>query len=261
MTKTTNGCLGLFIAFITLTVALFSLSACSNHKTNVTTLHYSAAASLQGSLTKIGTDYEKAHPDVKIEFDFSGSGSIRQQVLSGAPIDGVFLASKSDTDKLTSAHKANSPVLTLSNQLVLIAPKDSSLQGNDIAHLINSAHKIAIGEPSSVPAGMYAKESLSKLNLYTDNQSKLVMGSSVTQTLSYVASRNANLGFVYHTDALTNSNVKIISPVADNLHDKIAYYTATVSNSKYPSQVENFNQYLSESTAQNIFESYGFIKP
>jgi len=256
------------LSLTALAVAGLSLAACSKSSDNsssdsdaAVTLHYSAAASLQKSLTKVYADFEKSHPKTKIDFDFAGSGAIREKVQAGAPIDGVFLASKSDATKLTSDKKATDAKATLGNSLVLITNKNSgNSEADSLDATLKEASKIAIGEPGTVPAGKYAEESMTKLGDLNSLKPKFVQASDVTQVLSYVAAGNADLGFVYKTDAMTNKNVKVLATVPENLHDKISYYTATVATTKYNSQVKEFNDYLSSPAAQKVFSSYGFTK-
>lgn len=250
-------------------VAVLSLAACSTSGSSKTssssssekavTLHYSAAASLQKSLTTIYSTYHKAHPNVTIDFDFAGSGAIREKVVAGAPIDGVFLASKSDTTTLTNAKKATDAQAVLGNTLDVIAPKDSKLSSSEnLSDLIKGSKKIAIGEAATVPAGKYATQTMTKLNVLTEAQPKFVMGSDVTSVLNYVASGNADLGFVYKTDAMSSSKVKVLQEVPADLHDKITYYTATVSDTKNAAAVKAFDQYLTQSDAQKVFAKAGF---
>ncbi|GBG96718.1 molybdate ABC transporter substrate-binding protein [Lactococcus termiticola] len=257
-----------FLALTAVALSGLSLVACSNKANQASDdndpavhLHYSAAASLQKSLTKAYANFEKTHPKIKIDFDFSGSGAVREKVEAGAPIDAVFLASKADTEKLTSSKKATEAQAVLGNSLVMIANKNSDIEEADsITDTLKTAQKIAIGEPATVPAGKYAEESLDKLGLLSSLKSKFVQASDVTQVLSYVAAGNADVGFVYKTDAMNNKNVKILATVPENLHEKISYYTATVTTTKYNSQVKVFNDYLSSPKAQKIFASYGFSK-
>ncbi len=236
-----------------------STSATNAPKT--VTINYSAAASLQPALTSIYKTYHEAHPNITIDFDFAGSGAIRQKVLAGAPIDGVFLASTSDMEKLGDKVTAESSAL--GNELVAVVPATSTASGS-ISELVQKAKKIAIGEPATVPAGMYASQTLTKLDLTKTAQSKLVEGSDVTQVLSYVAAGNADLGFIYKTDAATNKNVKIVATVPASDHAAIIYPLATIkgTNKAETDATEAFNSYLKSDAAKKVFEAYKFtIQP
>src|SRR5690606_41584165 len=55
-----------------------------------------AAASLTDSFTRIGEQFEDAHPDVSVTFNFAGSSTLAQQINEGAPVD-VFAAASPAT--------------------------------------------------------------------------------------------------------------------------------------------------------------------
>lgn len=96
------------IALIICCGLLLLLGACEDtpEKAKTTTIHISAAASLKDTIDDVKPLFEKANPTIKLSFDFGGSGQIRERVESGAPIDGVLLASKKDADTLIKQNLA-----------------------------------------------------------------------------------------------------------------------------------------------------------
>ena len=101
-----------------------------------------------------------------ITYNFGSSGSLQQQIEQGAPVDVFFSAAAKQMDAL----QKNQLLLEdtrrnlLQNQVVLIASTEAN-SIDDFADL-TEANRISIGEPESVPAGKYAKEALTSLNLY-----------------------------------------------------------------------------------------------
>ncbi|MGJ8730635.1 molybdate ABC transporter substrate-binding protein [Listeria aquatica] len=252
--------LGVFLAIFLLVI----LAACGNEaspskKETKTDLHISAAASLKDAIDMIKPLYEKAHPGTKLTFDFAGSGQIRERVESGAPIDGVLFASESDMDKLIQAKKATNKAEFAQNTLVLIEPASKKARNSkDLSNKLETYQKFALGNPESVPAGQYGKETLEKLNLYNDMEGKLVLASDVRQVLSYVASGNADAGFVYKTDALISNKVRVVQAVPDSLHAPIGYYSGVVSDTEHQQATESFMAFMRHQKAQKILERYGF---
>src|SRR6185312_10242724 len=94
--------------------------------------------------------------------------------------------------------------------------KVEDLTGDGIKHL-------AVGEPQTVPAGSYAKEALTNVKLWDALQAKMVQGKDVRQVLTYVESGNAEAGFVYKTDALSSTKVKIALTVDPKSYKPIEY--------------------------------------
>lgn len=247
--------------FLVICGFLLLLTACSSspEKVKTTTIHISAAASLKDTMDEVKPLFEKEYPTIKLTFDFGGSGQIRERVESGAPIDGVLLASKKDTDTLLSQDLAERDQEFAGNQLVLIEPKNADKETNkNLEQLLDSPDKIAIGDPESVPAGAYAKQTLENLQLYDVEKPKLVFATDVRQVLSYVEAGNADAGFVYQTDALLSKKVQVAAKIDNQLHDPIAYYSALVSDSEHKTEATKFLDYMNKASAQKILEKYGF---
>lgn len=129
------------------------------------TLVIGAAASLNEAFTELGQLFETKNPGWKVEFTFASSGNLKTSIEQGAPLD-VFAsaAEKQMNDLKSSGHiDANSVKLMLKNELVMVAPKNSTVKSlNEVTGL----GRVAIGEPISVPAGQYAKQSLTSLGYY-----------------------------------------------------------------------------------------------
>lgn len=221
----------------------------------------SAAASLSDALNKLVPLFEREHPDIKVRLNLAASGTLQKQIEQGAPSD-LFISAgtkqmKALNDKgLTdSAQTAN----LLTNELVLVVPADSglaavaadALSGPDFA-------KIAVGQPESVPAGMYAQQFLKSAGLWDKLGNRLVMAKDVRQVLTYVASGNADAGFVYNSDAAGEPKVKIAMKVDPSTHDPIDYPAAVLKGSAHPEQAKLFYDYLFSKSAGDIFVEYGF---
>lgn len=222
-------------------------------------LTVSAAASLQDALKEIQTQYEKKVSNIKISFNFDGSGKLQQQIEQGAPVDLFFSAAEDKFQTLVTKGLIDQKEgkNLLGNELVLVVPKDSNLK--DFQSLKDEqVTKIALGTPESVPAGKYAKETLTHLNLWNDLQSKVIYTKDVRQVLTYVETGNVNAGIVYKTDALISKKVKIANTAQTNSHEPIRYPLGIVKATKHKKEVTAFYEYLQSKDAMAIFKKYGF---
>ena len=61
--------------------------------------------------------------------------------------------------------------------------------------------RVAIGDPAGVPAGVYAKEYLTRVGIWTALQPKLVPTGSVRLALAAVEAGSVDAAIVYRTDA------------------------------------------------------------
>ncbi|MFC5467480.1 molybdate ABC transporter substrate-binding protein [Cohnella suwonensis] len=224
-----------------------------------TTLLVSAAASLKDSLDVIETQYEQAHPDIDLTFNYGSSGTLQKQIEEGAPADLIFSAGKKQMDALVDKGLLSEQRVLLENELVMIVPANSKKTITKIEELsAQDIHKIAIGQPGSVPAGQYAKETLEALKVWDALQDKLVYAKDVRQVLTYVETGNVEAGFVYKTDALVSNKAKVALQILPTLHAPIVYPAGVINESKHGAEAKAFYAYLKSAEAGAAFQKYGF---
>lgn len=243
--------------FAVVCAAAFAPGCKSQQQISVLTV--SAAASLAEALKDVQPAYESAR-QVRILYNFGASGTLRQQIEQGAPVD-VFLSSSSkEVDQLTTAGRTipESRVDWLANELVVVSA-DARTPIDDMRDLLRpDVHKIAVGIPETVPAGAYAKQALTALGLWDGLQPKIVLAKDVREVLHHVVMHNADAGFVYRTDAATSLGIRIAFAVDSGLHDPIRYTAVIVSTTRNRKEAESFLAYLTSENVIHIFAEYGF---
>ena len=223
----------------------------------------SAAISLKDALDELGQNFEKAHPGTSIRFNYGGSGTLQHQIEQGAPVDVFFSAAEKQMDELASEALIDAGTRRdiAANSLVLIVPIDSQAVGNFQDLLKPSVKIVAVGEPASVPAGLYARQTLDHLRLLAPIKSKLVFAKDVRQVLTYVETGNADAGLVYTTDAKISSKVQVVAIAPASSHEPILYPAAVLRASKNMSVAREFLDYAAGREARAVFEKFGFTSP
>jgi molybdate transport system substrate-binding protein len=148
----------------------------------------------------------------------------------------------------------------LGNTLVIVIAADSTLALKSAADLTGaSVRRVAIAEPATVPAGIYAREYLQKKGWWTAVLAKAVSTENVRGALAAVESGNADAGIVYKTDALISRKVRVAYeiPAADG--PRISYPVALVKDGKNPAGAARFLALLVSDEGRAVFASYGFI--
>jgi molybdate transport system substrate-binding protein len=224
-------------------------------------LTISAAASLQDVLKKIASHYEKEHPNVKIIYNFGGSGALQQQISNGAPVDLFFSAAEDKFDLLVEEGfiEKNKGTDLVGNELVLVVGKDQAENIRAFKDL-PKIKKLAIGTPETVPAGKYAVETLERLNLLKEVEQQIVYAKDVRQVLTYVETGNVDAGIVYKTDAMISPKVKIAAVAKENTHSPIIYPVGVIKATSHKKEAEQFYNYLQKEKTLKIFEEFGFQK-
>jgi molybdate transport system substrate-binding protein len=224
-------------------------------------LNVFAAASLSDALKEIAKSYEPANGD-KLRYNFAASSALARQIKEGAPADVFFSADEAKMDDLAKANliAVDTRVTLLSNTLVIVVNADGGAAikaPDDLAK--TSVGRIAVAEPQSVPAGIYAREYLQKVGLWKKVIDKVVPTENVRACLSAVEAGNADAGIVYKTDALISKKVKVAYEVTVTEGPKISYPLAVVKDSKNAEAARKFAAHLGSAEARAIFIKYGFL--
>jgi molybdate transport system substrate-binding protein len=221
----------------------------------------SAAASLSDAMTEIGTNFE-TQSGIKVRFNFAGSSTLSRQIQEGALVDVFFSADEAQMNVLAKMGLID-PVTRkdrLGNSLVVVIPVASNLQIKSAADLAaDGVKQIALADPKAVPAGVYAKQWLIKLQLWAAIEPKVVPTENVRAALAAVASGDVDAGVVYKTDAAISKKVKIAYEVPRTESPDISYPVAVVKASPEPAAAKEFLDYLSSKEAGQVFMRYGFL--
>ncbi|MGB6545074.1 MAG: molybdate ABC transporter substrate-binding protein, partial [Candidatus Acidiferrales bacterium] len=223
----------------------------------------SAAASVKDALGEINDLYHKQHPGVFVSLNLGGSGTLETQIEQGAPSDVFVSAAPDEMNALQSKGllRPGTRIALLTNRLVLIVPKGNrGISGiRSFQDLLRAdVRTVALGNPRSVPAGMYAQQTLTKLGIYDAVRHKAVLASDVRQVLAYVETGSADAGIVYATDAAISSRVRIAAEAPPDAAPHIVYPAAALKSSAHPSDAESYLRFLQSDAARAVFLRYGF---
>lgn len=223
-----------------------------------------AAASLGSALSQIEADWEAAG-GTDVVISYAGSSQLARQIELGAPAELFISANEEWMDHL--AQKALIRPETrrdlLSNTLVLIAtgtgaPAQEIGSDFDLPTLLGEG-RLAMALIDSVPAGIYGREALGTLGLWSAVETRVAQADNVRAALALVASGAAPLGIVYATDAGAEDNVTVVGRFPEGSHAPIRYPAAlTVRAGKAAS---DFLAYLGGPEARAVFVKAGFGIP
>jgi molybdate transport system substrate-binding protein len=230
------------------------------------TITVSAAISLKDALDELGPMFQvqqhrkNGGNGTAVTYNYGGSGILARQIEQGAPVDVFFSAAEKQMDELAAQNLivADTRRDLLGNALVLIAPAQSTAL-NSFQDLTDPAVKnLALGETSTVPAGMYARQTLEHLGLFAALEKKVVYAKDVRAVLTYVETGNADAGLVYQTDANTSKKIRVVAVAPADSHDPILYPAAVLHDSKEKPAARAFLEFLQGPDARAVFQKYGF---
>ncbi|MBV9569219.1 MAG: molybdate ABC transporter substrate-binding protein [Hyphomicrobiales bacterium] len=245
------------LAFIFAAVTTVNAQAPSGNTPLITVF---AAASLQDALNGAAKTFT-ATSGIAVKFSFDASSTLARQVEAGAPADLFASADLDWMDQLAARHLVEHRINLLSNQLVVVAPKDApittlALDAPSIEAALGDGRLIT-GAVDTVPVGRYAKAALEKLGLWAALHGRIAPADNVRAALAYVARGEAPLGIVYATDAAAEPKVKIVASFPADSHPPIVYPFAVVSGGK-TDNAARFLAFLQGPEARRIFMAQGF---
>jgi molybdate transport system substrate-binding protein len=155
-----------------------------------------AGSSMADALDSVKNRFELEHPSIDLEIIFAGSQTLAMQIKSGAHADLFISADREQIDRVDGFDK---PKLLVENSILAITPYAGI---TSIKDAIDRSNRIIVAH-EDVPAGQYTRAALDAMGLWELAESKIVSYEhSVRGVLTKIASGQADLGFVYRTDAM-----------------------------------------------------------
>lgn len=220
-----------------------------------------AASSLKPVFDKLVPLYE-AETGERVSVSFAGTATNVRQIRQGAQADVFVSANIAWADVLQSDESlvVQARAVIAKNRLVLVSATELGSFALDDAQHWNAAlggGRLAVGLTQAVPAGIYARQALERLNVWDATQDKLVEASSVQGVLNFVRRGEVPLGIVYLTDALSiTEGVYQVALFDGNLHDSIEYPTLALTQAG-----SEFVEFLLRPATQKILLEMGFETP
>jgi len=152
--------------------------------------------------------------------------------------------------------RASERVDLLSNRLAIVVPAGAAsapTRAEDLAGL----RRVALGDPESVPAGIYARLWLERRGLWERVRDRVVPTLDVRAALAAVESGNADAGVVYRTDAAISKRVRVAFEVAEGEAPRIVYPAALLAAAR-ATAARAFFEHLRSPEARAVFERLGF---
>jgi molybdate transport system substrate-binding protein len=194
----------------------------------------------------------------------SGStGKLYAQILHGAPFE-VFLAADSERPRLLeqSGQAVRATRFTYAQGKIVLwsaDPKRIPADGKRTLDHRNYKH-LALANPKTAPYGKAAYTALKRLNLWQSISPAIVRGENISQTFQFVATGNADVGFVALSQVL-DPRLKIKGSrwiVPEHLYEAIDQDAVLLTRGQSQSAAKALLQFLKSDAARNIILSYGY---
>ncbi|GAA2033453.1 molybdate ABC transporter substrate-binding protein [Catenulispora yoronensis] len=217
-----------------------------------------AAASLTGTFTQIGKDFEAAHPGVKVTFSFGASSTLAQQIIQGAPADVFASAAPTNMKQVTDAGDGSgTPVTFVRNQLVIAVPKGNPKGITSLADLTKPGVKV-VECAAQVPCGAAATKALAAANV---KLTPVSLEADVKSTLAKLTLGEADAALVYRTDALSVKDKADGVEFPESAQAINDYPIAALAHSGNLTAAQAFVEFVQSAPEISVLTAAGFQKP
>jgi len=218
------------------------------------TVNVFAAASLTGTFTQLGKDFEAAHPGVKVVFNFAGSSALATQINQGAPADVFASAAPKNLNDVTDK---GTPTTFAKNELEIAVPKGNPAKITGLTDFTNKDRKIALCA-EQVPCGAAAKKVFEAAKLTPQPDS---LEQDVKAALTKVSLGEVDAALVYKTDVLAaKDKVEGIEfPEASKAVND--YPIATLTKAANPDGAKAFVDFVLSDHGKTVLTNAGFVSP
>ena len=219
------------------------------------------AANFSAPMQKLAQVFER-QTGHKALLSFGGTGSLHAQIRHGAPFQ-VLLAADDETPRRLEAEGLGVPgsrFTYATGRLVLWSRQPGLVDDKGEVLRSGKFQRLAIANPKLAPYGAAAVETLTRLGLLAELQPRIVQGDNIGQTYQFVASENAQLGFValsqVHADGRISQGSGWLVPAS--LHQPIRQDAVLLKAGQGNPAASALLTFLRGDKARAVIRSYGY---
>jgi len=222
-------------------------------------------------LVAVAANFIPPFREIAIEFEKStghqlqvvggSSGNFYSQIKNGAPFDVFFSADNERPKKLEEEGLGvkDTRFTYAIGRIVLWSANADLIKGEETLRSKNFK-RLAMANPKTAPYGVAAMQALQKLELWDHLQPHIVMGESIGQTMGFIESGNAQVGFVALSQVM---DPKIKSKgshwsVPTDLHEPIQQDVILLVKGKENPAAKDLLKFIGGPQAKAIITRYGY---
>lgn len=231
---------------------------------NAGTINIAVAANVSYAIEDLKKEFNKEHPNTKVQVTLGSSGKLTAQIKHGAPYQ-IFMSANMKYPQALFQDKLaiSEPLVYAKGSLAYLSTKKFDFSKG--IELLNTKEisTIAIANPKTAPYGKATLEAMKNANIYESIKKKLIFGESISQTLSYCIIA-ADIGIVAKS-ALYSKKMSRYKKginwfeVDKNLYSPISQGIVILKSAKDNNEVKAFYEFIFSKKAKIIFEKFGYI--
>ena len=241
-----------------ITVLLAGFLFCS--RLSAAEVHIAVAANFTDAMRRIAPLFEQTTGHTT-RISYGSTGKLFSQIDNGAPFD-VFLAADTRRPGMAEAQGLAVPgsgFIYASGKLMLWSSETDAF--DDAESWLRQAHfrYLAIANPKTAPYGLAARQVLERLDIKEGVTFRLVRGDSIAQTFQFVATGNAEAGFVAASQVRAwRGDTGTSWEIPPDYYSPINQAATLLKKGRSNPAAQAFLDFLRNDSARAVIESYGY---
>jgi len=224
-----------------------------------TEVKVAVAANFAAPMKIIAQDFER-ETGHKATLAFGATGTFHAQIKNGAPFDVLLAADESTPSQLEKEGLgvAGSRQTYAVGRLVLWSGQASLVDAQGEVLRSNSFKRLALANPKLAPYGAAALQVLQGMGL--SEKSSVVEAAHIGQVFQFVASGNAELGFVALSQVFENGKLRSGSAwvVPARLHAPLRQDAVLLTHGRHKPAAQALLKYLRGDKARAVIQAFGY---
>jgi molybdate transport system substrate-binding protein len=222
------------------------------------------AANFSAPAKQLAAQFEKATGH-RLALSSGSTGKFYAQISNGAPFD-VLLAADSETPRRMEQEKlavSGSRFTYALGKLVLWSPREGVVDDRGEVLRTGTFRRLSLANPRLAPYGAAAQEAMERLGAWATLQDRLVMGENIAQAFQFVASGNAELGFVAYSQVREPGKPLAGSfwLVPQSLYAPLRQDAVLLAHGASNAAAREFLAFLRSAPALELIRGYGYELP
>jgi molybdate transport system substrate-binding protein len=236
--------------------AALALAGLTSAPTHAEIVHVAVAANFTAVAEQLAPLFT-AETGHDVSYSFGATGLLYTQISQGAPFE-VLLAADAERPRRAVAGGLGVEGTVFTYAIGALALYSTSLDLSDGKAVLEAGDfdKVAIADPATAPYGRAAQETIEALGLTDAITPKLVTGESISQTLQFVESGNAEIGFVAASQVVGKSDVWLVPA---DLHEPIRQDAVLLKAGEANPAATAFLDFLRSDAAVAVIEASGYV--